>query len=355
MAVLRANSIGDLVLALPALAALRAAYPHAEITYLGDSWHPHLLDGRPGPWDRVDVVPPYPGVVGNDPATRDSPRVRRFLADQRSRSYDLAVQIHGGGANSTPLLKGLGARVTAGLRDDDAPALDREVPYRRYQHEVHRFLEVAGLVGAAPVGLEPRLQVTLADREAAARVLPGVRDGLVAIHPGANDARRRWPVESFAALADALADRGAEVALVGHGSEDASLAGRIVSATRRGQPLNLVGKLSLSATVGVLAGCRLLVGNDSGPRHLAAAVGTPTASIYWWKNLLNTGPLTAAGSRVAVSFRSTCPVCGAEQVHDRCTHNPSFVADVPVAEVVDSALDLYLSTASLRPRVVSAG
>jgi hypothetical protein len=77
--------------------------------------------------------------------------------------------------------------------------------------------------------------------------------------------------------------------------------------------------------------------------------------IYWWKNLLNTGPLTAAGSRVAVSFRSTCPVCGAEQVNDRCTHNPSFVADVPVEEVVDSTLDLYLSTASLRPRVVSAG
>jgi ADP-heptose:LPS heptosyltransferase len=355
MAVLRANSIGDFVLALPALAALRAAYPRAEITYLGDTWHPYLLDGRSGPWDRVDVVPPYPGVVGNDPATRDSPDVRRFLAAQRARSYDLAVQIHGGGANSNPLVARLGARITAGLRDDGAPALDREVPYWRYQHEVHRFLEVAGLVGAEPVGLQPRLQVEPADRNAAERVLRGARDCFVAIHSGANDARRRWPAESFASVAEALMDRGAQVVLVGRGDDDAAAAAQIVSTARRGRPLNLVGQLSLSETVGVLAACRMLVGNDSGPRHLAAAVGTPTVGIYWWKNLLNTGPLTAAGSRVAVSFRATCPICGAEQVHSRCAHDSSMVADVPVDEVISSAIDLYLSAAEFRPRVAAAG
>src|SRR5829696_3075150 len=64
IAVLRANSIGDFVLALPALAALRAAYPAARITYLGEPWHPQLLDGRPGQWDEAEVVPPYPGVSG---------------------------------------------------------------------------------------------------------------------------------------------------------------------------------------------------------------------------------------------------------------------------------------------------
>ena len=59
IAVLRSNSIGDFVLALPALAALRAAFPAARITYLGEPWHPQLLDGRPGPWDEVVVVPPH--------------------------------------------------------------------------------------------------------------------------------------------------------------------------------------------------------------------------------------------------------------------------------------------------------
>ncbi|WP_420497453.1 glycosyltransferase family 9 protein [Parafrankia sp. FMc2] len=61
--VLRASGLGDFVLALPALEALRAAYPTARIVYLGLPWHTQLLRGRPGPWDEVDVVPAWPGVT----------------------------------------------------------------------------------------------------------------------------------------------------------------------------------------------------------------------------------------------------------------------------------------------------
>jgi len=106
-------------------------------------------------------------------------------------------------------------------------------------------------------------------------------------------------------------------------------------------PLDLVGRLSLSAMLGVLERCRLLVGNDSGPRHLAAAVGTATVAVYWCGNLINAGPLTRARHRVGVSFRTACPDCGADQALGRCPHNPSFVADVPVADIVRDALELY--------------
>src|SRR3954453_8880844 len=61
--VLRANGIGDFVVAIPALDALRAAYPDARITYLGLPWRVDLLETRPGPWDAVDVVPPYPNLI----------------------------------------------------------------------------------------------------------------------------------------------------------------------------------------------------------------------------------------------------------------------------------------------------
>lgn len=339
VAVLRANAIGDFVVALPALEALRAAYPAAEITYLGAAWHPRLLEGRPGPWDRVVVVPAHPGVREGDSDRPDGARVRAFLEQQRAERYDLAVQLHGGGGNSNPFVRALGARLAVGSQDRGAPALDRVVPYLTYQHEVLRFLEVVGLVGAVPVTLEPRLTVTDADRRAAAAALPPGAP-LVVVHAGATDPRRRWPPSSFAQVVDVLAARGAQVAVVGAGAADAAAAARIAAGARA--PVHdLVDRLSLPATLGLLERAVLVVGNDSGPRHLAEAVGTATVAVYWCGNLITAGPLTRARHRVGVSFRSVCPVCGQDQGAGRCPHDPSFVADVPVDEVLFHALDLY--------------
>ncbi|SFP76669.1 ADP-heptose:LPS heptosyltransferase [Geodermatophilus dictyosporus] len=339
IAVLRANFLGDLVLTLPALAALRAAYPDAEVTYLGAPWHPGLLEGRPGPWDRVVVVPPWPGVRDEPGASRDSAEVRRFLAGQRAEGYDLALQLHGGGGNSNPLVAALGARVTAGARDAGAPALDRDLPYAHDQHEVLRCLEVAGLVGAVPVELAPRLALTPADAAAADAVLPAGPAPLVALHPGAQDPRRRWPAGSFAAVADALAAEGVHVVLVGSGADDRQAADAIRAASSA-PLLDLVGRLPLGALAGVLARCRLVVANDSGPRHLAEAVGTATVGVFLERNLLNAGPLGRRRHRVAVSTRTDCPVCGTDQRRSRCGHDRSLVAGVPVGTVVAAALEL---------------
>ena len=366
IAVLRSNGIGDFVVAVPALEALRAAYPDARITYLGTHWHPELLEGRPGPWDDVVVVPPYPGVRGAEGGDVDREEVERFFEARRRERYDLAVQLHGGGGNSNPFLSALGARVTAGARDVGAPALDRWVPYFYWQHEVLRFLEVVGLVGAAPVGVEPCLALTERDRSEGAQALAGlVRtstvDGgqgspgadlagrVVTIHPGATDPRRRWPAASFAAVARDLLARGAGVVVVGHGADDVAASAEIVGALASapggadGRVLDLVGRVSVRGMCGVLAASDLVVGNDSGPRHLAAALGTATLGIYWSGNLINAGPLLRRHHRVAVSFRTTCPRCGRAQVGaiaERCDHDDSFVADVPVGEVLPQALDL---------------
>ncbi|SNS05803.1 ADP-heptose:LPS heptosyltransferase [Geodermatophilus saharensis] len=339
IAVLRANLLGDLVMTLPALAALRAAHPDAEITYLGRPWHAELLEGRPGPWDRVVAVPPWPGVHDAPGASRDGPEVQRFLRAQRAEGYDLALQLHGGGGNSNPLVTALGARVTAGARDAGAPPLDRWLPYVYDQHEVLRCLELVGLVGAVPVTLEPRLAVTPADAAAADAVLPAGPEPLVALHPGASDPRRRWPASCFAAVAGALVADGVRVVLVGSGADDR----RAADAIRAAAPapvLDLVGRLSLGALAGVLARCRVVVANDSGPRHLAAAVGTATVGVFLEHNLLNAGPLSRRRHRVAVSTRTDCPVCGVDQSRSRCGHDRSLVAGVPVRAVLAAARDL---------------
>ena len=140
IAVLRANVLGDFLFALPAFTALRETYPQAEIVLLGLPWHQAFLANRPGPIDRVVVVPHDPGV--REDATPDSAEHTRFFAAMHSEQFDLVVQIHGGGRNSNPFVQKLGARITAGLATEDAPRLDFTVPYVYYQSEVMRYLEV---------------------------------------------------------------------------------------------------------------------------------------------------------------------------------------------------------------------
>jgi ADP-heptose:LPS heptosyltransferase len=263
IAVLRAGGIGDFLFTLPALHALRAAYPDAEVVLLGAPWQPGFLTGRPGPVDRAVVVPPSRGV--RDPAAGEiehPAELARFFARMRARRFDLGVQLHGGGRWSNPFVRRLGARVTAGLRAPDAVALDRSLPYVYYQAEVVRFLEVVALLGAAPVGLEPAVTVTADDRAAADAALAGLPDPVVALHPGAGDPRRRWPAAGFAEVGDRLAAAGATVVVVGAPAE-AGLVDEVV-AGMRAPARGLAGAVDLGGLAGVLARARVLVGNDSG-------------------------------------------------------------------------------------------
>lgn len=120
IAALRANGIGDLMFVLPALVALRRAYPRAELVLLGQAWHARFFRGRPGPVDRVIVVPPSRGVNGSETTDDDPAALGRFFAAMQAERFDLASQLHGGGRHSNPFVRRLGARVTAGLKSVDA-------------------------------------------------------------------------------------------------------------------------------------------------------------------------------------------------------------------------------------------
>ena len=338
IAVLRANALGDFVFVLPALAALRAAYPGAELVLIGLDWHRSFLSGRPGSVDRVEVMPPTEGVW-LPPGWPDDPEGReRFFARLAAQDFDVALQLHGGGRGSNPFVRRLGARVTAGTRTPDAVALDRWIPYVYYQNEVLRLLETVALVGATEAGLEPALEVTDGDRREADAALDG-RDGpLAVVAPGATDLRRRWPAEKLAAVADRLSAAGALVVLTGDEGE-AELTAAVAEAMRA-PALDLAGRLTLGALTGLLSRCAVLVGNDSGPLHLASAVGAATVAVFWCGNLVNAGLPTRARHRPAVAWRLHCPVCGVDCTRGQCDHDASFVADVDVEEVAGPALEL---------------
>lgn len=346
VAVLRANALGDMVVALPALAALRRTYPRAEIVLLGRPWHRDLWAGRPGPVDRVEVVPPHEGLI---PGEVDAAATLGFVNRMRAERFDVAIQLHGGGGTSNPLVASLGARLTAGARAPGAPPLDRTIPYWYHHAEVLRHLEVVGLVGARTDRVAPALCVTVRDRAEAEAALSGLGRPLVVLHPGATDPRRRWPAERFAEVGAALAAEGAALAVIGDAGE-AALGAEVAGGARgKGVVRDLTGRLGLGGLVGVLSAADLVIANDSGPRHVAEAVGTATVGVYWCGNLVNAGPMTRARHRPLVAWTTRCPVCGAGCTGDdvaigatspRCEHSPSFVASVQACQVLACAREL---------------
>lgn len=357
IAVLRGGGLGDLLFAYPALSALGAAYPEASITLLGLPMHAELLRDRPGPVSDVEILPYASGVR---PGPEDGKATADFFAAMRARRFDLAVQVHGGGRNSNPFLLNLGARHTVGTRTPDAPHLERTLPYLYYQNEFLRALEVVGLAGAAPVSLEPQLAVT-EEETAAGRRITGTDDApLVVIHPGATDPRRRWPTSSFADVAAQAARDGSRVVVVGDDG-DAPLAADIV---RLAEPAagaaaarirSVAGHLTLRELIGVLSTATVVVGNDSGPRHLAQAVGTPTVGIYWIGNSINAGAMGRMLHRVHLSWTTQCPVCGVDVTQvgwtaERCEHDDSFVQQVQPDAVYEDVRELTATSLLLRGR-----
>jgi ADP-heptose:LPS heptosyltransferase len=182
---------------------------------------------------------------------------------------------------------------------------------------------------------------------------------LVVLHPGATDPRRRWPASNFADAAAALAAEGAQVLVVGDRSEKAlaqevaELAVRQLPATDRQAVRSVAGELGVGELAALLAEATVMLASDSGPRHLAQAVGTPTVGIYWVGNAFNAAPRGRGLHRVHMSWVTHCPRCGADVTQvgwtaPHCGHDDTLIRGIAVADVVQDVLDLTATTLLLR-------
>lgn len=348
IAVLRGGGFGDLVMAMPAINALANTYPEAEIVLLGMPSHAELLKGRGTCISRVEILPIAegirPGKGRPDPAA-----LQRYVARQRAQNFDLAVQMHGGGRHSNPLVNALQATHTVGSRAAGAESLERNLQHQYFQHEVLRDLEVAGLAGAASTNHRLEWGATKGEQERARALLPFLspQRPLVLLHPGASDPRRRWPAVRFGSIAASLAGDGCQLVVVGDQNDRALVQevvetahGLLGSAAAHRNVVPLAGADGLGGLCGMLSLCSLVVANDSGPRHVAEALGVPTASVFWAPNVVNAAPLLRERHRVQIAWDTTCPVCRTEaagQAVPECGHQASFVAAVPVRSVLDDA------------------
>lgn len=308
VAVLRALQLGDLLCAVPALRALRAALPQAHITLISLAWARDFVDR----FDRyLDDFIEFPGFPGLPEREFDARAFPAFLAEAHARDFDLAVQLHGSGSFVNPLLVMLGARTNAGyfLPGEYCPDPERFLPYPDRLPEARRHLALMEFLGApadddrAEFPLRASDHAALAAVEEAADLRPGE---YVCLHPGARYPSRRWGAERYAALGDELSRLGLCVVITGSAWE-AELASAVAGAMRA-PALNLAGRTDLAALAALLSGARLLVSNDTGVAHVAAGLRVPSVVAVTGSDTSRWAPLDRERHRT-VSHRVDCQPC----------------------------------------------
>jgi ADP-heptose:LPS heptosyltransferase len=270
-----------------------------------------------------------------DVSTADRQRERFFTAS-RAYSYDLAIQMHGGGAQSNPFVRRLGATLSVGLSGPSVERLDVNVPYVFYQHEVARYIELVSALGVPSTGLKMDAPEVSSDRDELRLAWPSYdKTEYAIVHVGASDARRRWPIERFAAVADILS-REHDLTIVATGSTDDRILVQQLLQTATSPILDLSGRTTLGAVGSLVRRARVVVSNDTGLSNLAIAVDTPSVIVYWCGNVITAGPFNRSRHRPVLSWTIDCPGCGLRQ----CNCRVSFVADATLEEVLSQTEDL---------------
>lgn len=278
----RLSALGDVVLATALVQTLRNNFPGAHLTWITSGMTRELLGGLDG----VEFITvPRPMRVGDYLALRRTLRGRDFdvlLAAQASFRANL---VHA----CVPARRKIGFDVRRG-RDLHGLFVGERIPYRD-EHLAEGFLAFAGALGVAPGNYERRLALPLGSTDhEAARALSGAGK-YFAINPAASKPERNWRADRYAAVAEHVArTTGWRIVLTGGASPSEKALTDAVAAQLKAPALNLAGRTSVRTLAAVLAGAEGLLAPDTGPVHLAAAVGTPVIGLYAVARSALTGP-----------------------------------------------------------------
>lgn len=294
IAIVKLSSLGDVVHALPVAATLRAAFPAARLTWVVEQRESAILRGHPA-LDAVVSVDTRAwrrarGARGLAAAARAIAALRRRL---RAGCFDVALDVQGliksgviCALTGAPRRLGF-ARARCREPLSTLFTTERVLPPPGTRHVVDQYLALLAPLGAPPVRefrlpADAAAEAAVDDFFAAAGLKP--RDRLVVLNAGAARADKRWPADRFAALAARLAGAGARVLVVWGPSEEPA-ARTIAAAIPRGGG-TLAPPTDLYGLIAVLRRASVVVAADTGPLHLAAALGTPCVGLY--------GPTAAA-------------------------------------------------------------
>ncbi|HEY2383864.1 MAG TPA: lipopolysaccharide heptosyltransferase II [Terriglobia bacterium] len=268
------NWVGDAVLAIPAMKAVRENFAEAEITLMVRPWVAGLFTSAP-----------FIDRVWSEPKPSSLTDWRRVTREIRAGEFDLALLLPNSFESALMMFAG-GVRQRVGYATDARRWMltTSMKPVAEVRHQTHYYLDLVKTVTPGAVQPSIEIRATAAEREAARRLLAseGIAAGspFLVLNPGAAyGAAKRWYADRFASVANALSgELKLSVVLIGSESERGiaeEVAGQIT-----GRTAILNGKTSLETLIGVLSESSLMITNDSGPMHIAAALGVPTVAVF---------------------------------------------------------------------------
>ena len=320
--VVKLAGIGDLLLATPALQALRDSYPEATIDLLVTPASAGLLDG----WDVINNIIvldkylfDYPRQVLSHP--QNLLKLTPLLQTLHSAHYDAVILMHHltlrfGRLKYQVLMRATEARWLVGLDNGHGWFLNVRVKDKGFgaMHEAEYYMALAEGVGATIRNTHLIVPLSDEERRLGRSLVYGdavpdtVVRPIIAMHPGSGgySTARRWSPERFAQLADTLYhDFGGQLVLVG-GPEEAGLHQQIIGMVQSQIPArSLAGKGNIRVITAAIEQANLFVGNDSALMHLATAVGTPTVAIFGLTNYKAWGPYTGKTGDTSDTPRAT--------------------------------------------------
>ena len=311
--------IGDAVLSTAVIQPLRKHFPNAHITFLVGPLAFYLLANDP----QLDAVFVYDNR-GEHAGLKGRMKLIKTL---RREKFDLVVNLR-----DSFIARCIGGEHWGLVRGD------------RNRHAVTRYLEVLSHHGLGTTDAHPHLQLTEAAHAAAQHFLANAcitsEKLLIGIHPGGNWEYKLWRVEKYAQLATALCERQNASILLFAGPNERKLQSQV--ADMMDTPPILVETENLREVTALIAACDIYIGNDTGPMHIAAAVGTPVVALFGSTNHIRSGPYGDEHTVVQSSIDLGCNPCHPGRNPGGCGAGSCAVIDGITVEQVLEAVNVAI-------------
>nr|HID57662.1 lipopolysaccharide heptosyltransferase II [Desulfobacterales bacterium] len=317
--IVKLSAIGDVIHTLPAVWALREHFPCAHITWLVEEEAADIVKGHEAV-DRVLISRRKTWLRGllKGRTHKNVMELVHFIKTLRDTKYDMVIDFQGLFKSGILVFCSRGTHKIGYDKTRELSYIflnERVPPFDMDKHAILRYLNLVESIGASTDHVFFRMSIRSCDRERARKLLQtrgwqGIRP-LIAIHPMAKWKTKLWPLDRFSKLCSAIQERFGGMVIFTGSKEDGKEVKRIVS-TGNSRVIDLSGETDLMrlAAIYELADC--VVSTDSGPMHLAAAIGTPVVALFGPTAPWRTGPfgdqhqIVRAGADCSPCFKKTC-------------------------------------------------